>query len=165
MVNATPKTPFDLAREFWLNWPLAQHSNWQFAEREDLLEDKAVSSMQRYHKTVWLQAEKALDDHMAFVSHRLHEDFECAKALGQCNMPDEAFTTLQAFFSRMTDEYKDHAQSQFELLQEGLRESAVATEELQKVAADTTAEFSEAIQDNQKRQSSTKSVKRARTTA
>ena len=114
-------------------------------------------------RAVWGQAEKALDDHMNFVSRRLHEDFECAKALGECRMPDEAFATLQTFYTKMAGEYQSHFQKQFELFQSSLNESMATVEELGETALETASELAHATEESM--QEATKPVSRRKTKA
>ena len=156
MSEKTSKAPFDITRMM-----MPAFSNWAFAEREDRLEEKTFAGLQHAQRAVWQQAEKALDDHMNFVSHRLHEDFECAKALGECRMPDQAFATLQTFYTKMADEYQSHFKKQFELFQESLSESMATAEELGETAMETASELAHAAEESM--EEATKPVSRART--
>lgn len=158
MSGKSTTTPFDITRMM-----MPAFSNWAFAEREDRLEEKTFEGFQHAHRTVWDQAEKAFDDHMNFVSHRLHEDFECAKALGECTMPDQAFATLQTFYTKMADEYQSHFKKQFELLQNGLNESMATAEELSETALETASELAHAAEESA--QEATKPVSRKKTPA
>ncbi|MBO6758285.1 MAG: phasin family protein [Roseibium sp.] len=128
---------------FMNEWQQKALSNWNLAEREDKIEERTFANMRRVHQTIWDQAEKAFDDHMAFVSHRLHEDFECAKTLGQCRMPDEAIATLQAFYTKMAEEYQTYAKQRMERLQEGLTDSIAAAEDLNEAAIQTAQDLGE----------------------
>lgn len=150
--------PFDITQ-----FLMPAFSNWAFAEREDKLEETAFSSIQHAQRAIWDQAEKTFDDHMNFVSHRFHEDFECAKALGNCRMPDEAMVTLQTFYSKMADEYQAHFRKQFELLQNGLSENMTVAEEIGETAMEAVSELSKATEESV--QEATKPVTRKRKTA
>lgn len=150
--------PFDITKMM-----MPAFSSWAFAEREDKLEEKTFAGFQHAQRTIWDQAEKALDDHMAFVSHRLHEDFECAKALGGCRMPDEAIVTLQGFYTKMADEYQSHFKKQFELFQGGLNESMMNAEELGETALETASELTKAAEESL--HEATKPVSRRKTKA
>lgn len=148
MPDKTSENPFDLMQAFLPKWPQAPFSNWAFAEREDRLEERAFSGLQRFNKSLWDRTEKAFEDHMSFVSNRIHEDFECAKALSECRMPDEAFATLQNFYTRMSDEYQKHAMKQVELFQEGMSEGMAAAEELGETALETATEMGRATEES-----------------
>lgn len=147
MSDKSPKTPFDFSPFTIPEWPAPAFSNWAFAEREDRLEERAFSGVERAQRTVWNQAEKVLDDNMSFVSHRMHEDLGCARALGQCRLPDEAFATLKSFYERMADEYQSHTRKQFELLQNGMSETISTAEELCDTAAETASELTKAAEE------------------
>ena len=156
MPEKTTSAPFDFTKLM-----MPAFSNWAFAEREDKLEEMTFSGLQHAQRTIWDQTEKAFDDQMAFVSHRLHEDLECAKALGECRMPDEAFVTLQSFYAKMADEYQNHFKKQLELFQISLNESMMSAEELSETALETAAELSKAAEESL--QEATKPVPRKRT--
>ncbi|QDG75625.1 hypothetical protein [Labrenzia sp. PHM005] len=130
------------------DWPIPAFSNWAFAEREDRMEAKAVASFQKIGETMWSHAGKAFEDHMDFVSHRLHEDFECAKSLSQCSAPEETFSTLQAFYAKMSSEYQAHFEKQAALLRESYSENAAAVEELNDTAMESVSEFSKAAEES-----------------
>ena len=123
-------------------------SNWAFAEREDRIEAKAIASFQKVGKTMWSHAEKAFDDHMNFVSHRLHQDMECAKSLSQCAAPEETMATLQDFYSRMASEYQDHFEKQAALFRDSFSESAAVVEELNETAMESVNEMSKAAEES-----------------
>lgn len=142
MTDKSTSIPFDISK-----FMMPAFSNWSFAEREDKLEERTFAGIQRVHQSMWAQAEKAFDEHMSFVSHRLHEDFECAKALGNCRMPDEAFATLQSFYSKMASEYQDHAQKQFAMIQNSLNENLATAEELGETALATATELTKAAEE------------------
>lgn len=129
-------------------WPMPNFSNWAFAEREDRIEAKAVASFQKMGKTALTHAEQAFDDHMEFVSHRLHEDFECAKSLSQCTMPEESMATLQAFYTRMATEYQEHFEKQAALFRNSFSENAAAVEELNETALESVNELSKAAEES-----------------
>jgi len=95
-----------------VDWPMPTFSNWAFAEREDKMEAKAVASFQKMGQTMFTHAEQAFSEHMDFFSHRLHEDFDCAKSLSQCTAPEETVATLQDFYSKMANEYQEHFEKQ-----------------------------------------------------
>ena len=158
MSEKTTAAPFDITKMM-----MPAFSNWAFAEREDRLEEKTFAGLQHAQRAVWGQAEKVLDDHMAFVSHRLHEDMECAKALGECTMPDEAFSTLQTFYTKMADEYQSHLKKQFELFQNSLNESMATAEEFGETALETVSELAHAAEESA--QEATKPVSRKKTPA
>jgi hypothetical protein len=132
------------------NWPMPAFSNWAFAEREDRMEAKAVASFQKIGETLWSNTGKAFEDHMDFVNHRLHEDFECAKSLSQCMAPEETFATLQAFYSKMSSEYQAHFEKQAAMLRESFTENAAAVEELNETALETVGELSKAAEESVK---------------
>jgi len=147
MTDNSSATPFDFMQTMLPKWPKPNFSNWAFAEREDELEERTFAGMQRLNKTAWDRAEKTLDDHMTFVSHRLHEDFECAKALADCRMPDEALTTLQSFYARMADEYQAHLRHQMDLFRDTVNEGIETAEELGETALETATELSKAAEE------------------
>ena len=155
-MSEKPTLPFDITAMV-----MPAFSNWAFAEREDKLEETAFSNLQHAQHALWDQAEKAFDDHMSFVSHRLHEDFECAKALGNCRMPDEAMVTLQTFYSKMANEYQAHFRKQFDLLQESLSENMTVAEEIGETAMEAASELGKAAEESI--QEATKPVTRKRT--
>ncbi|GAB4521862.1 MAG: hypothetical protein Tsb0019_23490 [Roseibium sp.] len=126
------------------DWPMPSFSNWAFAEREDRMEAKTVASMQKMGETMWRHAEKAFDNHMDFVSHRFHEDFECAKSLSQCVAPEETMATLQAFYSKMANEYQEHFEKQAALFRDSFTENAAVVEELNETALENVSELSKA---------------------
>ncbi|WP_428644482.1 hypothetical protein [Roseibium sp.] len=131
------------------NWPpLPAFSNWAFAEREDRIEEKTVASFQKMGQTLWSHTEKAFDDHMNFVSHRLHEDFECAKSLSQCTAPEETMATLQDFYSRMASEYQEHFEKQAALFRNSFSENAAAVEALNETALENVNELSKAAEES-----------------
>ncbi|MGS4887716.1 hypothetical protein [Roseibium sp. MB-4] len=140
-------TSFDLTG-MMPEWPMPAFSNWAFAEREDRMEAKAVASFQKMGETMWTHAGKAFEDHMDFVNHRFHEDFECAKSLSQCTAPEETFATLQAFYSKMTSEYQAHFEKQAALMRESFTENAAAAEELNETAMETVSELSRAVEES-----------------
>ncbi len=158
MSGKTTPAPFDLTKMM-----MPAFSNWAFAEREDRLEEKTFEGIQHAQRAVWEQAEKALDDHMNFVSHRLHEDFECAKALGECTMPDQAFATLQTFYSKMADEYQSHFTKQIELFQSGLNKGMATVEELGETAVEAASELAHAAEESM--EEATKPVSRKKAPA
>jgi len=160
MSDISVPSPFDFP-----SFMIPPFSNWAYAEREDKLEERAFSGMQRVHRTVWEQAEKALDDHMAFMSHRLHEDFECAKALGECRMPEQAISTLQQFCTKMADEYQTHFKDQIENFQNGLNENLATAEELSDTAVQAATELAQAAEDSLEEQTSAKPKRRTRRTS
>lgn len=129
-------------------WPVPTFSNWVFAEREDKIEAKTVASFQKISETMWSHAEKAFDDHMGFVSQRLHEDFECVKSLSRCSAPEETFATLQSFYAKMSSEYQAHFEKQTALLQESFTENAAVVEELNETALETVSELSKATEES-----------------
>jgi hypothetical protein len=130
------------------NWPMPTFSNWAFAEREDRIEEKAVAGFQKMGRTMWSHVEKAFDDHMDFVSHRLHQDFECARSLSQCTAPEETMSTLQDFYSRMASEYQEHFEKQAALFRDSFAENAAVVEELNETAAESVSEFNRAAEES-----------------
>lgn len=132
------------------DWPMPAFTNWAFAEREDRIEAKTVASFQKMGEVMWSQAEKAFDGQMEFVSHRLHEDFECAKSLSQCTGPDETMATLQAFYSRMASEYQNHFEKQAALFRDSFSENAAVVEELNETALESVGELSKAAEESLK---------------
>lgn len=147
MTDMQNKSPFDFVSAFTAAWPAPNFSNWSFAEREDRLEERAFSSLQRMNQTLWDRTEKAFEDHMAFASQRLHEDFECVKALSECRMPDEVMGTLQNFYTRMAEDYQTHSRKQMELMQESLNESLANAEEMGEAALDAASELTKAAEE------------------
>ena len=139
--------PFDFMA-MKVDWPMPAFTNWAFAEREDRIEAKAVASLQKMGTTMWSHAEKAFDDHMEFVSHRLHEDFECAKSLSECVAPEQTIATLQAFYSRMATEYQEHFEKQAALFRDSFSENAAAVEELNETAMESVSELSKAAEES-----------------
>ncbi|MCK7612529.1 hypothetical protein [Roseibium sediminicola] len=130
------------------SWPMPTFSNWAFAEREDLMEAKTVAGFQKMGQTMWSHAEQAFSDHMDFVSHRLREDFECAKSLSQSTAPEETMATLQDFYSRMATEYQEHFEKQAAMFRESFSESAAAVEELSETAMESVSELSKAAEES-----------------
>ncbi|MHA7776285.1 hypothetical protein [Roseibium sp. M-1] len=130
------------------NWPMPAFSNWAFAEREDRIEAKTIASFQKMGRTMWSHAEKAFDDHMDFVSNRLHQDFECAKSLSQCTAPEETVATLQDFYSKMASEYQEHFEKQAALFRDSFAENAAAVEELNETAVESVSELSKAAEES-----------------
>lgn len=130
------------------DWPMPAFSNWAFAEREDLMEAKTVAGLQKIGQTMWSHAEQAFSDHMDFVSHRLHEDFECAKSLSQCTAPEETMATLQDFYSRMATEYQEHFEKQAAMFRDSFSENAAAVEELSETAMESVSELSKAAEES-----------------
>ncbi len=148
------------------NWPpMPDFSNWAFAEREDRIEERAVASFQKMGQTLWSHTEKAFDDHMNFVSHRLHEDFECAKSLSRCTAPEETMATLQAFYSRMASEYQDHFEKQAALLRNSFSENAAVVEELNETAMESVSELAKAAEENLQVSQSASPAKRRKSAA
>ncbi len=133
---------------FQVDWPMPTFSNWAFAQPEDRVEDKTVTSLQKMGTTMWSHAEKAFDDHMEFVSHRLHEDFECAKSLSQCVAPEQTVETLQAFYSKMATEYQEHFEKQAALFRNSYSENAAAVEELNETAMENVSEITRAAEES-----------------
>lgn len=130
------------------DWPMPAFSNWAFAEREDRLEARTVDGLQKIGRTMWGHAEQALDDHMNFVSDRLHQDFECAKSLSQCTAPEEAFATLQAFYARMASEYQEHFEKQSALFRESFSDNAAMVEEFNDTAMQGVGELRKAAEES-----------------
>ena len=131
------------------NWPpMPAFSNWAFAEREDRIEEKAIASFQKVGQTLWSHTEKAFDDHMNFVSHRMHEDFECARSLSRCTAPEETMATLQAFYSRMASEYQEHFEKQAALFRDSFTENAAVVEELNETAMEGVNELTKAAEES-----------------
>lgn len=139
--------PFDIG-SIMTNWQMPSFSNWAFAEREDRFEAKSIEGMQKVGLTMWSHIEKTFDDHMNFVSHRMHEDFECAKSLSQCTAPEETLATLQTFYSKMANEYQDHFEKQAALFRESFSENAAIAEELNETAMESVSEFSKAAEES-----------------
>lgn len=133
----------------WMaEWPMPAFSNWAFAEREDKIEAKTVEGFQKIGQSLWSHTEKAFEDHMKFVSHRLHEDFECIKSLGQCSAPEESMATLQAFYSTMATEYQEHFEKQAALFRDSFSDNAAAVEELNETAMKSVSELSRAAEES-----------------
>lgn len=129
-------------------WPLSAFSNWAFAEREDRMGAKAFDSFQKLSQTMWTNAGKAFEDQMDFVSHRLHEDFEFARALSQCNAPEETIAAVQDFYAKMSSEYQTHFETQAALLRESFTENAAVIEDLNETAIETVNELSKAAEES-----------------
>ncbi len=146
-------------------WQMPNFSNWAFAEREDRIEEKAVVSLQKIGTAFWSQAEKALDDHMNFVSHRMHEDFECAKSLSRCSAPEETMATLQNFYSKMASEYQDHFEKQASLMRESFTESAAVVEELNETAIESVEELGKAAEETLQKTRAAKPATRSKAAA
>ncbi len=146
-------------------WPMPAFSNWTFAEREDRIEAKTIASVQKMGQTLWSHAEKAFEDHMDFVSHRMHEDFECAKSLSQCTAPEETMATLQGFYSRMATEYQEHFEKQAALFRDSLSENAAAVEELNETAIESVNELSKAAEETMEKAKPAKSAARRKPAA
>lgn len=133
----------------WMaEWPMPAFSNWAFAEREDKFEARTVEGFQKIGQTLWSHTEKAFEDHMNFVTRRLHEDFECMKSLSQCSAPEETMATLQAFYSTMATEYQDHFEKQAALFRDSFSENAAAMEKLNETAMESVSELSRAAEEN-----------------
>ncbi|KZM50666.1 hypothetical protein OA90_08410 [Labrenzia sp. OB1] len=131
-------------------WPMPSFSNWNFAEPEDRIEAKAVAGVQKMSQTLLSHTGKAFDDQMNFVTHRLHEDVECAKTLSQCTAPEETIATLQAFYSKMANEYQEHFARQAALFRDSFSENAAAVEELNETAIESVTELGKAAGDSLK---------------
>lgn len=131
-------------------WPMPIFSNWAFAEREDRIEEKTIAGFQKMGQTLWSHTEQAFDDHMKFVSHRLHEDFECVKSLSQCTAPEETVAALHDFYSKMASEYQDHFEKQAALLRDSFSENAAVVEELNETAIESVAELGKAAEETVK---------------
>jgi len=148
------------------DWPMMPaFSNWALAEREDRIEARTVASIQKMGETLWSHTEKAFDDHMNFVSHRMHEDFECAKALSQCAAPEETMATLQAFYSKMASEYQEHFEKQAALFRDSFSENAAAVEEFNETAMESVNELSKAAEEGLKEVQASKPALRRKTAA
>lgn len=147
------------------DWPIPAFSNWAFAEREDRIEAQTVANLQKMGMTLWSNAGKAFEDHMDFVSHRLQEDFECAKTLSQCTAPEETFQTLQSFYSRMSNEYQEHFEKQAALMRESFSENAAVVEKLNETAIETVSELSKAAEESIQEAQKPKRAPRRKATA
>ena len=147
MSDKRTNSPFEFLNAFTTPWRVPNITAWSFAEREDRLEERAFSSLERINRTVWDQTEKALEEHMAFATQRLHEDFECAKTLSGCRMPDEVMGTLKSFYTRMADDYQTHGRKQMEMLQASFSESLANAEELGEAALEAASELSKAAEE------------------
>lgn len=145
MTNKHQTSSFDFSAMV-PEWPMPSFSNWVFAEPEDRMEARALTNFQKVSETFWSHAEKALDDHMAFVSRRLHEDFECAKALSKCSAPEETVNTLQAFYSKMSAEYQTHFEKQAALMRDSITANASVVDELSETAIETVNDFGKAAE-------------------
>ncbi|POF30415.1 hypothetical protein [Roseibium marinum] len=141
-------------------WPMPSFSNWNFAEREDRIEAKTVAGVQKMGQTVWSHTGKAFDDQMNFVSHRLHEDIECAKTLSQCAAPEETMAILQAFYSKMANEYQEHFEKQAALFRDSFSENAAAVEELNETAIESVSELGKAAEESLKEAQSKSATRR-----
>lgn len=130
------------------DWPMPAFSNWAFAEREDKMEAKAVASFQKMGQTMWSHAEKAFSEHMDFVTHRLQQDFDCAKSLTQCTAPEETVATLQTFYTKMASEYQEHFEKQAAMFRDSFTENAAAVEELNETALESVSELSKAAEES-----------------
>lgn len=128
-------------------WPIPSFTNWALAEREDRIEAKTVAGFQKMGTAMWSHAEKAFDEHMEFVSHRLHEDFECAKSLTQCVAPEQTLATLQDFYSKMATEYQEHFEQQAALFRDSFSQGAAAVEELNEAAMENVGELGKAAEE------------------
>ena len=122
-------------------------TNWSLAEREDRFEAKTVAGFQKMGTAMWSHAEKAFEEHMEFVSHRLHEDFECAKSLTQCVAPEQTLATLQDFYSKMATEYQEHFEQQAALFRDSFSQGAAAVEELNEAAMENVGELGKAAEE------------------
>ncbi len=147
MATKQPEDLFTVVRTM-TDWPTQAFSNWAFAEREDRIEANTVANFQRMGKTFWTHAEKALDEHMTFVSHRLHEDMECVKSLSACTSPEESAATLQGFYSRMAQQYQDHFENQAALMRDGISANAAAVEKLNETAMESVSELGKATEES-----------------
>ena len=156
---------FDFSK-MMADWPMPAFSNWSLAEREDRIEAKTIASIQKMGQTMWTHAEKAFDDHMKFVSRRIHEDFECAKSLSQCVAPEETVSTLQNFYSNMASEYQEHFEKQASLFRDSFSENAAAVEEFNETALESVSELSKAAEETlQETQTTKPKTRRKPTTA
>jgi hypothetical protein len=147
------------------DWPMPAFSNWAFAEREDRMEAKTIESFQKMGQTMWTHAEQAFSAHLDFVTHRLHEDFECAKSLSQCVAPEETMAKLQDFYSKMATEYQEHFEKQAALFRDSFSENAAAVEELNETAMESVSELSKAAEESleEVKQAAGKSTSRRKT--
>ncbi|WP_421979964.1 hypothetical protein [Roseibium sp.] len=145
---ATKRNPdvFDFT-SLKFEWPMPSFTNWSLAEREDRIEAKTVAGFQKMGTTMWSHAEKAFEDHMEFVSHRLHEDFECAKSLTKCVAPEQTLATLQEFYSKMATEYQEHFEQQASLFRDSFSQGAAVVEELNEAAMENVGELGKAAEE------------------
>ncbi|WP_434055085.1 MAG: hypothetical protein RDA78_09540 [Roseibium sp.] len=146
-------------------WPMPSFTNWAFAEREDRIEAKTVAGFQKMGTTMWSHAEKAFEEHMEFVSHRLHEDFECAKSLTQCVAPEQTLATLQDFYSKMATEYQEHFEQQASLFRDSFSQGAAAVEELNEAAMENVGELGKAAEETLEEMKPAKARSRGSSTA
>ncbi|MEP5625096.1 MAG: hypothetical protein ABJP82_21200 [Hyphomicrobiales bacterium] len=129
------------------NWPMPDFSNWVSSARGNQMEETAVAGFQKMNDAFLAHAEKALDAHMKFVSHRLQEDLEYAKSLSKCAAPEETLTTLQTFCTKMSSEYQSHFEKQAALLRDSYTENAAVVDELNETAMETVSEFGRAVEE------------------
>lgn len=128
-------------------WLTQTPSNWSWAERSDKIEAQAFRSMEDARRRLTANAEKALANHVDFVSHRLNADMECFRQLTTCRLPDETMKTLQGFLRSMWQDYESQAQRSFALLQETLTETVTSAEELTETAIETVVALESAVEE------------------
>jgi len=90
----------------------AAHPFWQAEALAETIDNELVDEVETAQSVIWNHAERAFENHMAFVEKRLKEDLDCAEDLGQCSKPEEAISRLEMFFTKMIADYSEHAMDQ-----------------------------------------------------
>jgi len=85
---------------------------WKVDALSKTIDTELVDEVETAQSVIWNHAERAFENHMAFVEKRLKADLDCAEDLGQCSKPEEAISRLEMFFTKMVTDYSEHAMDQ-----------------------------------------------------
>ncbi|GGB61443.1 hypothetical protein GCM10011316_36760 [Roseibium aquae] len=80
-------------------------------------EVKVTDDIETVQSMFWNHAERAFENHLAFVEKRLKADLDCAEDLGHCGRPEDAINRLGTFFTEMVTDYTEHAKHQIKEFQ------------------------------------------------
>lgn len=134
----------DFSAFFTPNWNMSTPLEWIWAERSDKLEEQGYEAMDTMRRTLWETGEKAFEDQVKFIGQRLHANFECARKLAECRVPDETFGTLNKFYADMWKDYGAQARVAAGLIQESLKSGEKMAKVAKEAAAQATATVQEA---------------------
>ncbi len=105
---------------------------------EDMLEGQAFSAAQKFQSLTTDTMRQCFERQAEFAMTRWKEDLELVAAITECRDPKDAASTMQDFYARMVDAYRDHFSAQSDLLQTCFTEGLSAAEELRETATDIT---------------------------